>query len=50
MNSSLVTLIPKVADSIQVTDFWPIFMGNFFYKIFTKIVATRLGGFIGDIL
>lgn len=46
MNSSFVTLIPKVANSIRVTDFRPIVVGNFSYKIFTKIVATRLGSFI----
>lgn len=50
MNSSLVTLIPKVANSIRVTDFRPIVMENFSYKIFTKIVATWLGGFIGEVL
>lgn len=50
MNSSLMTLIPKVNDSIHVSNFCPIVMGNFLYKIFTKIVATRLSSFIGDIL
>lgn len=50
MNSSLFTLIPKVADSIRVTDFRPIVMENFVYKIFTKGIATRLGSFIGKIL
>lgn len=50
MNSSLVALIFKVADSVRVTDFCPIVMGNFTYKIFTKVIATRLGSFIGEIL
>lgn len=50
MNSSLVTLIPKVPDSIRITDFRPIVMGNYSYKVFTKIIATCLGSFIGDIL
>lgn len=50
MNSSFVTLIPKVADSIRISDFRPIVMGNFIYKIFTKVVYTRLGSFIGDVL
>lgn len=50
MNSSLVTLILKVTNSIWVTNFCPIVMGNFYYKIFTKIVATRLGSFISEIL
>lgn len=50
MNSSFVTLVPKVASSIRISDFRLIVMGNFLYKIFTKIVATRLGSFIGDVL
>lgn len=25
-------------------------MGNFSYKIFTKIIATRIGSFIGKVL
>lgn len=50
MNSSMVTLLPKVADSIRVTDFRLIVMGNFSYKIFTKIIAMRLGSFISDVL
>lgn len=50
MNSSFVALILTVANFIRVTDFPPIVMGNFMYKIFTKIVATRLSSFIGDIL
>lgn len=50
INSNFVELIPKVANSIRVTDFCPIVMGNFVYKVYTKIVATRLGNFIGDIL
>lgn len=50
MNSSFVSLIPKVADSVRVTNFRPIVMDNFIYKVFTKIIASRLGSFIRDIL
>lgn len=50
INSSLVALIPKVANSIRITDFRPISIGNFIYKVYTKIIASRLGSFIGDIL
>lgn len=39
-----------MATSIRVTDFRPVAMGNFFYKIFTKVIATRLGTFLGEIL
>lgn len=49
-NSSLVALNQKVVNSIRVTDFKPVVMGNFIYKVYTKIIASRLGSFIGDIL
>lgn len=48
MNLSLVMLIPKTANSIRITDFHPIVMGNFSYKIFTKIIDLCLGHFIGN--
>lgn len=50
MNSNFVLLIPKVAISVRIIDFCPIVMGNITYKIYTKILATRLGSFIGEIL
>lgn len=50
MNSNLVTLIPKVENSVRITDFWPIVVGNFHYEVYTKILATRMGSFIGTIL
>lgn len=50
MNSNFVALIPKVQDFIKVKDFRPIVMGNFPYKVYTKILASRLGRFIGGIL
>lgn len=50
MNSSFVALIPKVAESIRVTDFRLIAMTNFIYKVYTKIIAMRLGSFIRNVL
>lgn len=38
IKSSFVTLIPKVEHSIWVTDYRLIVIGNFIYKIFTKII------------
>lgn len=31
-------------------DFCPIVMGNFHYKVYTKVLASRLGSFVGSIL
>lgn len=39
----MVTLIPKTAGSSKVEDFRPIVLGNFLFKVFTKITAMRLG-------
>lgn len=50
MNSNLVTLIPKVKNFVRITDYHLIVMGNFTYKVYTKILATQLGSFIGGIL
>lgn len=43
LNSSFVTLIPKVQDAVRIEDYRPIVLGNFLYKIITKILADRLG-------
>ncbi|KAL8514583.1 hypothetical protein ACS0TY_013611 [Phlomoides rotata] len=48
LNSNFVTLIPKKPEANRVEDFRPIVMGNFMFKILTKILASRLGGFVGD--
>lgn len=45
MNFSFVALISKIANYIRVTDFTPIVIGNFIYKVYTKIIASRLGKF-----
>lgn len=50
MNSRFVALIPKASTSIRVTDFRPIVIGNCTYKLYTKIIATRLGSFVGELL
>lgn len=42
-NSNLLILIPKSQESEGVTDFRPIALTNFVFKIITKIVADRLG-------
>ncbi|KAK9921034.1 hypothetical protein M0R45_029564 [Rubus argutus] len=42
-NSNSLILIPKLGDSECVTDYRPIALANFVFKIFTKIVADRLG-------
>ncbi|XP_026443572.1 uncharacterized protein LOC113343651 [Papaver somniferum] len=43
INSSFIVLIPKNSRSDAIKDFRPIGLSNFFFKIITKILATRLG-------
>ncbi|XP_026435983.1 uncharacterized protein LOC113333792 [Papaver somniferum] len=42
-NSSFIVLIPKNTRSDAIKDFRPIGLSNFFFKIITKFLATRLG-------
>jgi hypothetical protein len=42
MNSSFITLIPKVDNLMSPNDFRPIFLLNSVLKIITKLLANRL--------
>ncbi|XP_026442693.1 uncharacterized protein LOC113342339 [Papaver somniferum] len=42
-NSSLIILIAKIRGADSLRKYRPIGLSNFFFKIFTKILATRLG-------
>ncbi|XP_026445437.1 uncharacterized protein LOC113346046 [Papaver somniferum] len=42
-NSSLIILLAKVRGDNSLRNFRPIGLSNFFFKIFTKILTTRLG-------
>lgn len=43
LNSNIVTLILKKIGASRVEEFRPIVLGNFLFKIFTKIISMRLG-------
>lgn len=38
-----MTLVPKIPSASKVEDFRLIVLGNFLFKILTKIIATRVG-------
>ncbi|XP_042485796.1 uncharacterized protein LOC122066038 [Macadamia integrifolia] len=42
MNNNLLFLIPKINGAMSLDKFRPLCMGNFFCKIISKILATRL--------
>lgn len=48
--SSFVTLVPKVKDPINLSDYRPISLIRCLYKIIAKILAIRLKMVIGDIV
>ncbi|KAK2648933.1 hypothetical protein Ddye_016422 [Dipteronia dyeriana] len=41
LNSNFIILLPKMRDSIMVDQFRPIVLGNFLFKISSKILANR---------
>lgn len=50
LNSNIVTLIPKFMGASRVEDFRPIVLGNFLFKILSKILSTCLGPILNRIL
>lgn len=50
LNSNIVTLIPKSPGASRIEEFCPIMLGNFLFKIFTKIISNRLGPLLKNIL
>ncbi|XP_026399658.1 uncharacterized protein LOC113295544 [Papaver somniferum] len=50
VNSSLIILLPKERGANSLRNFRPISLSDFFFKIFTKILATRLGSVLGNLV
>ncbi|XP_026445232.1 uncharacterized protein LOC113345771 [Papaver somniferum] len=50
VNSSLIFLLSKVRGANSLRNFRPIGLSNFFFKIFTKILDTRLGSVLGNLV
>nr|GEW80306.1 RNA-directed DNA polymerase, eukaryota, reverse transcriptase zinc-binding domain protein [Tanacetum cinerariifolium] len=49
-NSSFIALIPKVQDPKFVSDYRPISLIGSLYKVVAKVLATRLGYVISDLI
>ena len=50
VNSTVITLIPKIPNPSNVADFRPIACCNVIYKCITKILANRLKPYLGDLI
>ncbi|XP_026420074.1 uncharacterized protein LOC113316056 [Papaver somniferum] len=50
VNSSLIVLLPKVRGANTLRNFCPIGISNFFFKTFTKILASRLGSVLHNLV
>jgi hypothetical protein len=50
LNRALITLIPKRQDAMEVKDFRPISLVHSFSKLFSKILANRLRGRLGELV
>ena len=42
INSTFISLIPKLKNPEKVSDFWPISFYSVFYKIIAKVLVNRL--------
>jgi hypothetical protein len=50
VNSTIISLIPKVPNPTTVSDFRPIACCNVIYKCITKILANRLQIYLGSLV
>lgn len=50
LNSSYVVLLPKKDKVVNATDFRPIALANFLFKIISKTLASRLGSVVTKII
>ena len=50
VNSTIITLVPKVHNPSTITEFRPIACCNVLYKCITKILANRLRNCLSDLI
>jgi hypothetical protein len=50
LNRALITLIPKRQDAMEIKDYRPISLVHSFSKLFSKLLANRLRGRLGELV
>jgi hypothetical protein len=50
INQTTIVLIPKVKNLQDIKQFRPITLCNVIYKLYSKVLANRLRGFLDDII
>ncbi|KAK0585801.1 hypothetical protein LWI29_034129 [Acer saccharum] len=50
LNSNFLVLIPKIPNALLIDQFRPIALGNFLFKVITKIIADRLAEICSHII
>ena len=50
LNKAEIVLIPKVKEPKIVTQYRPISLCNFMYKVISKVMVNRLKRFLGEII
>lgn len=50
LNRTHITFIPKVTNLEEITQFRPISLYNFNYKIIAKVLANRLKPWLSDLI
>jgi hypothetical protein len=50
LNASFITIIPKKAGAIDISDFQPISLISGVYKIITKVLANRMSSIMEKII